>query len=270
MNFLKQWFSVATCLVWLSMRRQLEMLISFICFMVALPVRCLTGLVIIYVLVDKFSPLYGWTYHQLIFMYGVSYVSDGLASTFASQARKIESAVIRGDFDRFLVRPMGVLFQLLFRFIYLVGLMEVVSGLIVMLYGCFKTGFVFSPSNIIKLVLVIIGATFIRIGFMVIVGSVAFWTKRSATLIWIGEELMRKTTQYPISIYPEIFQALFTFLIPFGFISFYPSSEFFGFGNSFDLPLNFALWTPIIGVLLFAISCRVFEQGLKKYESAGA
>ncbi len=269
LRHIKYYFKMAYCFTRLSTKRQMESLLWFTCFLIALPIRCITGLVIIYVLVDKFSPMYGWSYEQLVFLYGLSYISDGLTSTFGAQVRRIESFVIRGDFDRFLVRPLSVIFQLFFKFIYLVGFMEVASGGIVLAYACRKVGFVLSAVNITKLVFVIIGATLIRLSILVVIGSIAFWTKRSATLIWITDGIILKTTQYPISIYPEIFRALFTFILPFGFVSFYPCTEFFKFGSQFNLPLNFAFWTPVIGFLTLVLAIRVFERGLGKYESAG-
>lgn len=269
-NLIRYHITIGFSLARLSLKRQLEWLLTFISYLIALPIRCATGLVIIYILTTKFSPLYGWSYGQLVFLYGLAYISDGLSSTFASQARRMETLIIRGDLDRFLVRPISVLFQFLFRSIYWAGIIEVISGIIVLVYGCQQVGFVISFFNIFKIVVVIIGATFIRISFLIIVGSIAFWTKRSQTLLWVGDEIVRKTTQYPITIYPGILQALFTFILPFGFISFYPSSEFFSFNNLFNLPLNFALWTPLVGTILLVIANRVFEYGLKIYESAGA
>lgn len=269
-NKIRHYFSVAQCLMSMAIKRQLEWLFTYISIAISLPLKCAAGLVMIYVLVDRFSPLYGWSFSQLVFLYGLSYVSEGLASGFAAQAWKIEVYIIRGDFDRSLVRPINVLFQFLFRFIYLVSFLDVVSGAIVLAYGCISAGFSLSFLNIAKMFAAIIGATLIRMAFLIIVGSTAFWTKRSGALLNTGDELMRRTTQYPLTIYPSIFQALFTFILPFGFISFYPTSNLLKMGGNFSLPLNLVALTPVIGIILFVVSNKVFVAGLKIYESAGA
>jgi ABC-2 type transport system permease protein len=266
---IKYHLSVVSCLARISVRRQLDWILTFISFVIALPVRCATGLVLIYVLVDKFSPLYGWSYNQLVFMYGLAYISGGLVMTFGSQARRFESYVIRGEFDRYLVRPISVLFHIIFKQIFLGGIAETIAGFIVFIYGCHLVGFVASVANIFQIVLVIIGATLIRIAFLIISSSVAFWTKRSEPLIWVQDGIAWHTTQYPLSIYPGFIQALFTFILPFGFISFYPSGAFFGFSSSFNLPLNLVIWTPCIGIIMIVIANQVFTWGLKKYESSG-
>jgi ABC-2 type transport system permease protein len=75
---------------------------------------------------------------------------------------------------------------------------------------------------------------------------------------------------YPLNIYPWILQLIFTFLIPIGFISYYPASEFLGKESGFHIPLSMALWTPVVGIVCFIISQFIFSIGMKKYESSGS
>jgi len=65
-----------------------------------------------------------------------------------------------------------------------------------------------------------------------------------------------------------LIQALFTFVIPIGFISFYPASAFLDH-DRFVLPFDLALLTPGIGLMFFGLSQLIFNRGLRKYESAG-
>jgi len=82
--------------------------------------------------------------------------------------------------------------------------------------------------------------------------------------------LLEGPTMYPLSIYPFVLQMIFTFLIPIGFISFYPASEFLGQSSGFHIPFSMALWTPLVGIVFFVISQLTFNFGMKKYESAGS
>lgn len=270
LKFIKHHYSVASCLFTMSIKKQIEWLMTFISFVITIPVKCFTALLLIYVLVERFSPLYGWNFNHLLFMYGLSYTVEGLSVTFANAAFRIEKFIIRGDFDRALVRPVSVLFQIMFRFFFVGALLEAVSGLIILIYGCRVTAFAVTFPNITKLIIVIIGATFLRMAFLVLIGSVSFWTKRSSALFRMTSELVRTTTHFPLTIYPKILQAVFTFILPFAFITFYPCSDFFGFGGLFNLPLNVAFWTPCVGIFMFIVSAKVFNSGLKRYESAGA
>lgn len=65
-------------------------------------------------------------------------------------------------------------------------------------------------------------------------------------------------------------QWLLTFILPIGFISFYPVSEFIGKANAMVLPGELSIMTPVIGCLLFILANSMFNYGLKKYESVGS
>jgi ABC-2 type transport system permease protein len=63
---------------------------------------------------------------------------------------------------------------------------------------------------------------------------------------------------------------LFTFIIPLGFISFYPAAGFLGKDSGFDLPLDLTVWTPIVAIIMFIITQLFFKKGMRRYESAGS
>jgi ABC-2 type transport system permease protein len=84
------------------------------------------------------------------------------------------------------------------------------------------------------------------------------------------ETLLHQGALYPLSVYPFLFQWVLTFLLPVGFISFYPACEFLGQSARSSLPLELALWTPCVGLVSFAVAHRAFRRGLRRYEGAGS
>ena len=74
---------------------------------------------------------------------------------------------------------------------------------------------------------------------------------------------------YPLTIYPRALQFVFTFILPLGWITFYPASELLGRRPDY-IPVNMALVTFLIGVFIFALSCLVMSLGMRRYESAGS
>ena len=78
-----------------------------------------------------------------------------------------------------------------------------------------------------------------------------------------------KTSQYPISIYPKALQMVLTYLIPLGWVSYYPAAELLGKETEL-FAWNGAVWMTLsIGLAIFALAAFVFNQGMKQYESAG-
>jgi ABC-2 type transport system permease protein len=270
LDSIKYHISVAAFFVKLAVQRQLEFPSFLVCYIIGNPLNCLASLWILNVVTGRFNALNGWTFSQITFLYGLGLVSHGIMIILFIQTWNIENMVIRGNFDRLLLRPMNVFFQLIVSYINLIGITDLVPGIIIFLYGCKMVAFQCTLINIFKLLMVLIGAVMIRGAFFTITGSIAFWTKSSRYLIATNLNLFERTTMYPLSIYPIVIQIIFTFMLPFGFISFYPACDFLGKNNGFSLPVGLALWTPLIGLILSVLAGKLFKSGLKIYESAGS
>ena len=177
--------------------------------------------------------------------------------------------VLEGAFDRYLTRPLGVLYQFFFTNINVFGITDLIPGLCVFMYGCFKTGFTPDFSNVTGIIVMLIGATLIRGGIYILLGTTSFWTRSANDFGQYTQEIFDKTTQYPISMYPESFQFLLTYLIPIGWVSFYPVSGLLGIHTTPHTG-TFGPWiTLLVGLAVISVAGIVFKLGLSKYESAG-
>ena len=266
---LRYYGSVAGYFIRMAIKRQLEYPSYLVCWIIGNPLQYLVGVWMIGVITERFQSLNGWSYKEITFLYGLSLLSHGLMIVFFIQTWNIENMVRRGEFDRILLRPINAFFHFCFQYFNFIGFFDLLPGVIIFIYGCKATGFIWSISNIVKLLLVLTGAVLIRAAFFTATGSVAFWTKSSRYFVLTGLAILEKTTMYPLTIYPYLIQVIFTFIIPFGFISFYPASEFMNIGNKLEIPAGFALLTPAVG-LASTIAIAIFNRGLKRYESAGS
>ena len=122
------------------------------------------------------------------------------------------------------------------------------------------------------ILLMLAGATLIRGGIYVLLGSTSFWTRSANDFGQYTQEIFDKTTMYPLSMYPESLQFILTFIIPIGWVCFYPVSGMLGVDNT-RMP-GLSSWTAVwitvgVGILVMLAASAVFRLGLKKYESAG-
>ena len=69
--------------------------------------------------------------------------------------------------------------------------------------------------------------------------------------------------------YPESMQFILTYLIPIGWVSFYPVSSLLGIDNGISDGIATAFITLAVGLLVMLLAGAYFNSGLKKYESAG-
>ncbi|NUU64427.1 ABC transporter permease [Paenibacillus agri] len=270
MSGVKHYFTVFGYYAKLAIQRQLEYPLFLVSWLLMIPTQYFAGIWMLRIIVDKFQPLEGWTFNDLAFLYGLGLLSHGLVVVFFIPTWGTESAVLRGEFDRLLLRPLNVFFQFITGYFNFIGLIDLIPGIVIFLYAAHAVGFNWGLLSILKLVITIIGGVLIRGGIYTIVGAVAFWTKRSGNLIGMTIATLERTTMYPLTLYPYVVQVVLTFLLPIGFISFYPAESFLGKTASLELPVDMTIGTLIVGLVCMAVAYMVFRQGLRRYESAGS
>lgn len=266
---IKYYLGVAAAFTKLSAQSSLEYPINLLGWVLVNPIQFIVGFATIKFVVDQFGTLAGWGYRELSFLYGLSVLSHGLAVMFFIQTWYMGKFIIRGQFDQFLLRPMNVLFQFLFKDFNLIGISDLIPGMIVFIYGCYHVHFQCSISNIILLAATVAGGTLIRGAVWILCGSLSFWTKSTTGYVNFTNELFDRVTMYPLTIYPRPVQWLFTFLLPLGWITFYPAGDLLG-KQAGEIPVPMALVTFGIGVLMFGLGSAVFMAGTRNYESAGS
>ena len=258
---------------WVNIRMAFQTIVEYPAnlagWMISNPIQFILGFATIKFVVAQFGQINGWSYGQLAFLYGISVISHALSMIFFVQGWFIGWYVIEGDFDRYLTRPLGVMYQFFFTNINVFGLTDLIPGIVVFVYGCIKTEFCFTPLNILALLGMLIGATLIRGGLYLMLGSTSFYTKSPMDFGQYTQEMMDKTTMYPISMYPEMMQFILTFIIPVGWVSFYPVSGLLGVGNNAFVGLGNCAVTLLVGMIVIALAGLFFNMGLRKYESAG-
>lgn len=238
-------------------------------WLISNPLQFIMGFAIIKFVVVSFGEINGWNYGQLAFLYGLSVISHALSMIFFVQGWFMGYFVLEGEFDRYLTRPLGVLYQFFFTNINIFGVTDLIPGILVFVYGCVKCQISVSFFFIVQVIVMLIGATLIRGGIYILLGSTSFYTRSAVDFGQYTQEIMDKTTMYPISMYPEGMQLILTFLIPVGWVSFYPASGLLGIDNGLYNGLLLPLITLAVGIAVMLLAGVYFHAGLKKYESAG-
>lgn len=242
---------------------------SIIGWLISNPIQFVVGFATIQFVVQQFGQINGWSYGQLAVLYGLSVISHALSMIFFVQGWFMGHYVIEGEFDRYLTRPMSVLYQFFFTQINVFGITDLIPGILVFAYGCFKIHFVWSISKVLCILAMLIGATLIRGGIYIILGTSSFFTRSVNDFGQYTQEIFDKSTMYPISMYPESLQFILTYIIPIGWVSFYPVSSLLGIGEQIvGVPMIVGL-TLLIGIVIIIIAGLFFNYALRKYESAG-
>ena len=238
-------------------------------WLISNPLQFIMGFAIIKFVVQSFGEINGWNYGQLAFLYGISVISHALSMIFFVQGWFMGYYVIEGEFDRYLTRPLGVLYQFFFTNINIFGVTDLIPGILVFVYGCVKCRIPVTWLFVVQVIVMLVGATLIRGGIYILLGSTSFYTRSAVDFGQYTQEIMDKTTMYPISMYPESMKFILTHLIPIGWVSFYPASGILGIGTGSANGMTLPFITLAVGILVMLAAGVWFNAGLRKYESAG-
>lgn len=223
------------------------------------------GLLTIWVVMRQVPDINGWTLDEILLLYGLLTLARSINHMFADNLWTLGHTYIReGSFDRFLVRPIDPLFHLLAdRFChdgignFLVGLVLVVRSLTVLEINLL-------PVNVFYLLASVLSGGAIFISLNLITAVSAFWIVESIPLTQSVFE-MNEFAKFPLSIYPKAIGILLTWVIPYGFASFYPASHLLGR----DVGALAWLGLPVAAALLF-LGYRFWCFGLRHYASTGS
>ncbi|OQB13706.1 MAG: hypothetical protein BWY15_01554 [Firmicutes bacterium ADurb.Bin193] len=270
MKTLSRYGLMAMTLLKINIQRGLEYPAHLIGWLISNPLQFIFGLITIKVVISNFQALGGWSFEQTVFLYGLGIISHGLSVVLFIQTWYMGFLITEGELDRMLVRPLNVFFQFCFFDFNFIGLTDMLPGIIIFTYGCMAASFQFTLANTLNLLLALVGATALRGGLYTIIGALSFWIQRSRQLIGVQWKLFDYSAKYPMNIYPPIVQGIFTFLLPIGFICFYPASQLLYANAGFALPGNLCLWTFAVGIGFYMLGMMVFKIGLRWYESCGS
>lgn len=218
----------------------------------------------LWIIFSKIPSLYGWTLTQIAFIYGFSLIPKGIDHLLFDNLWNLGKRIIRnGQFDKYMLRPISPLFQVLIETFQLDACGELIIGIALLI----KTGNIVHWS-LWKAALFIIAipfATLIYTSIKIIAASIAFWSKQSGSLMYIFY-MLNNFAKYPVSIYNGTIRIIISFIIPFAFTAFYPAS-FFLTGNKGWFNIGGLI---IISILLFTLSLLIWHKGISVYESSGS
>ncbi len=266
---MKYYSAVGTLFLKQSMQSGLEYPANLAGWLLSNLLQFLIGFATIRFVVEQFGTLRGWGFDELAFLYGLSVLSHGFAVIFFTQTWYLGYLVVNGELDRFLLRPLNVLFQFLFMDLNVIGVTDLLSGVIIFVYGCSKVNFSWTLPNIVSMLAAAIGGTLLRGAIWLVCASVSFWSKSRCDFLMYSLQLYDKTTMYPLTIYPRVLQIIFTLIIPLGWITFYPASAFLNKEIPFYIPIGVPAATFAIGLGSYLLACLMFCRGMRRYESAG-
>lgn len=216
-------------------------------------------------LFDRFNNIKGFNLYEIFICFGVIHFGYAMCETFFRGIDRFEDHIISGLLDRFLVRPKNILFQVLVSEVDIIKVFKALQALIIIGVGIVKLKISLDIMKILTLVFMLISSVLIFLGIFIFTASYCFITVEGLEVKNLFTDGGKYLAEYPISIYKKGVVFFFTFIIPYGFVNYYPLLFFLGRTNN-----KLYMLSPFITIIFVLLSVLVFNKGLKKYTSTGS
>jgi ABC-2 type transport system permease protein len=218
------------------------------------------------VLFSKVPALQGWSFEQVLFIYGFSLLPLGLFNLISYNIYAFASHYIAdGNLDRVMVRPVNPLAQVLCESFNISGLNEMVLGCGIMIWAGMAMGLQPGWLDGLVFVLLVPSAALIYTAVFMILATVSFWHEDRLGLAPPVYNVIR-FARYPLTIYGRGVQIFLTFVLPFAWVAFLPAGWFIG---GPDLK-RIALLTPLVAIMAMGLLYMIWQAGLRRYASTGS
>jgi ABC-2 type transport system permease protein len=145
------------------------------------------------------------------------------------------------------------------------GLTQLLVGIALLIYASAKLNIDWALLKILLLFVTLFSAALVQISIIVAASCAAFWVLDSYPVLGLAWKL-REFSPYPMTIFDGAFRVAFTYIIPIGFVAFYPSQLFLR--PEQVSPLIY--FSPIVGIGLFALTYWIWTKGVNSYTGTGS
>lgn len=222
-------------------------------------------IIFIDVMFSQTDVISGWSQAEVLVVLALSRLVEGIMNTlFVSNWMRFTSAVNKGEFDFYLLKPVPTQFYTGFRHLTLDNISGLITGLGLLVYALAQPGVQTS------LLMIVLGSVIVVIGIviyyalLVTVASLVFVLERLEAL-WGFNELFSEPLTVPFDIFPSGVRIALTYLLPIAFVVFIPAQAITGRLNLWLIPIGVGL-----AIIAVTVANLAWRAGLRRYSSASS
>ncbi len=226
--------------------------------------------VAILVIFHHLPHLAGWSIGEIAFLYGSAAVTFKLSDIFMTNMDRLPVLIRGGSFDQVLTRPLGTLGQVMTGDIDIRHVGSIGQGALVLSIGISRVQIDWTPQKILVFASMLAGAVLIFCSLYVATNAIAFWTmdaREVANSFTYGGNAM---TQYPLHIYGVWMRRIFSYVVPLGFVNYFPSLYLLSKEDPAGAPVALRFISPAVAVAMCVIAGSIWRRAVRRYRSTGS
>lgn len=261
--------SICWAMVLASVRGQMQYRLSFATEVASGLLFQSMGFVFVWAILARFETLGGWSLGEVAVLYGLRLSAHGIWVLMFSQLYRFDGIVREGEYDRFLIRPVPAIFQLMFTSVRVTVIGDFIGGLVILGAALSRAQIEWTPALVVFLIASVLLGSLIDGAFQLGPAGLAFRFLDTLPIRITFDDIFSRFGGYPVSIFGQVAQWAFTSILPIAFMAYIPASVLLGRTSELIVPAWLAWMSPVVCVVAFAIGLRFFLGQSRHYQSSG-
>ncbi len=215
-------------------------------------------------LLDRFGTVGGYALPELTLCYGCVLLASSLASCFGRGFDAFSRILSNAQFDRILVRPRGLAFQVLCQEMKPTAAARVLQGVLMLIYGIQGGQIQWAAGKALTVAEMVLCGAAIFFGVYLLYAALCFFTLEGLEVMNIFTNGIQEYGKYPFDVYGKGVLWLLTLLVPMALVQYWPLQYLLGRGPA---------WYGLLPLasLLFLLPCAAaWRFGVAHYRSTGS
>ena len=249
----------------MHMKAQMQYKLSFALTVLGQILVSFTTLLGMWFMLDRFHGVEGFTPAQVLLCFSVILMAYSLAEIFGRGFDLFPRMISNGEFDRALVRPRGLLFQVMSSQMELTRVGRVIQALAVLIYALPRAVVIWAPDKVLTLFMMIICGAVLFFCLFVVYAAFSFFTLEGLEFMNIFTDGGREFGRYPFSVYGRDALRVLTYAVPLALVQYYPLLYLLGRETGV-----LYMFSPLLALLFAVPAYLLWRFGLRRYKSTGS
>lgn len=246
-------------------KSMLQYKVSALMMFVGQFITSFTAVLSVYFMLSRFYSVQSFTLEEVFLCFGCVQLSFSLTECFARGFDTFSSMIGNGEFDRIMLRPKGLVFQVLSSKMEFSRLGRTLQALLVFIYALICADISWNAVRIFILIFMVMGGISVFFGLFMINAALTFFTVEGLEVMNIFTDGSREFAQYPVSVYGKAVLRFLTFAVPVALFQYYPLLVLTGKSDSVLYML-----APVISVFFIVPAVIFWRFGVRHYRSTGS
>jgi ABC-2 type transport system permease protein len=223
-------------------------------------------LLFIGIVFSNIRQLQGWTFAEVLMIWGLMTVTAGLWNVTLDVPHRIHSYIRSGELDYLMVRPPAILFQIAGSSgLNPTSLGRVLVGIVAIVAATREQAVAAAWWWALYLPAVVISGILLVFSLYLMIACLNFWFTNAESLL-ITFAWTAQLGRFPVTIFGPVLQFLLTWVTPFAMLGFYPVA-FLLRGEDYR---PYGLLALVIGWVFLGLALAVWRIAIRHYQSTGS